>query len=190
MDKRVYKTKKGLQEALLSLLAEKPFEKINVTEICSRSSTSRVTFYTYYNDKYDLLSDVYHSLADQAQEIFIQMQKQNNPDEDFEKRLENVLDTLLSFEDNPVLSGMRMVAEQNIALMYHDFLLDCIRRFEVKYPEHLQTRYPLDSLNSFLALGFWGFLHTGKGKVTEKEKDQARELLSDIVNSSIFNGRH
>ena len=67
MDKRIIKTKKGLREALKSLLDEKPFDKINVTEICARSQTSRVTFYTYYNDKYDLLTDLYHSLADEAQ---------------------------------------------------------------------------------------------------------------------------
>ncbi|MGI5988772.1 MAG: TetR/AcrR family transcriptional regulator [Lachnospiraceae bacterium] len=186
MDKRIYKTKKGLREALKSLLAEKPFDKINVTEICRRSQTSRVTFYTYYNDKYDLLDDMYKSLADDAQEIFIRLQEKNNQEESFEKSVQNILDTLLSFENNPAFSSANMVIERDIIPIYHDFLLECIKRFEIKYPEHMQTRYPIDALNSFFAAGMWGFIHSHPGPATEDDIREARVLLTDLVNSNIF----
>lgn len=44
-----------LRQALYSLLTETPFEKISLTDICSRSMVPRSTFYRYFEDKYDLL---------------------------------------------------------------------------------------------------------------------------------------
>ena len=42
-------------KALLDLLAEMPFEKISLTDLCRVSMISRSTFYRYFEDKYDLL---------------------------------------------------------------------------------------------------------------------------------------
>lgn len=44
-----------LMMALLDLLAEMPFEKISLTDLCRVSMISRSTFYRYFEDKYDLL---------------------------------------------------------------------------------------------------------------------------------------
>ena len=44
-----------LMTALLDLLAEMPFEKISLTDLCRVSMISRSTFYRYFEDKYDLL---------------------------------------------------------------------------------------------------------------------------------------
>ncbi len=44
-----------LQMALFDLLTEKPFEKISLTELCTRSMVPRSTFYRYFEDKHDLL---------------------------------------------------------------------------------------------------------------------------------------
>ncbi|WPC24668.1 TetR family transcriptional regulator C-terminal domain-containing protein [Brachyspira hyodysenteriae] len=52
---RVKKTKKLLEDSLALLLEEKPFEDIRVIDICAKANMHRSTFYTYYNDKYELL---------------------------------------------------------------------------------------------------------------------------------------
>ena len=52
---KVNKTKKILEDALGALLEEKPFEEIRVIDICSKANMHRSTFYTYFNDKYELL---------------------------------------------------------------------------------------------------------------------------------------
>lgn len=52
---KVNKTKKTLEDALSALLEEKPFEEIRVIDICSKANMHRSTFYTYFNDKYELL---------------------------------------------------------------------------------------------------------------------------------------
>ena len=48
-------TQKLLEDSLGALLKEKSFEEIRVMDICSKANIHRSTFYTYYNDKYELL---------------------------------------------------------------------------------------------------------------------------------------
>lgn len=54
-DLRVRRTRKMLSQALFSLLLERSFEDISVTDICDRASVHRTTFYKHFNDKYYLL---------------------------------------------------------------------------------------------------------------------------------------
>ena len=54
-DRRVQKTQTLLRQALLSLLAEKPYDAIVVEEILDRANVGRSTFYMHFRDKDDLL---------------------------------------------------------------------------------------------------------------------------------------
>ncbi len=49
------RTLKQLRDTLGTLLCEKSFDEIQVTEICERSMIPKSTFYNYFDDKYDLL---------------------------------------------------------------------------------------------------------------------------------------
>ncbi|GEB32041.1 MULTISPECIES: TetR/AcrR family transcriptional regulator [Brevibacillus] len=63
-DVRVYKTKKSMARALVSLLQEKDFSQITIKDICTRSLSSQSTFYSHYTDKYDLLEKMVKHQAD------------------------------------------------------------------------------------------------------------------------------
>lgn len=54
-DLRVVKTLKQIDGALLSCLAQTPFEKITVEQLCRAALINRSTFYKYYTSKYDLM---------------------------------------------------------------------------------------------------------------------------------------
>jgi len=54
-DLRSRRTRKWLQEALLSLMKEKPFREIQITEIADRAEVSRPAFYLHYRSKEELL---------------------------------------------------------------------------------------------------------------------------------------
>lgn len=54
-DLRVVKTLKQIDQALLTCLAEAPFEKITVEQLCRAALINRSTFYKYYTSKYDLM---------------------------------------------------------------------------------------------------------------------------------------
>ena len=58
VDLRVVKTKRLLYATLLELMKEKPFEEIKVSDICNKALVNRSTFYSHYQDKYDLFSEL------------------------------------------------------------------------------------------------------------------------------------
>lgn len=64
-DFRIYRSKRDLRNALLSLLKEESFEKISVREVCDYAHINKMTFYRHYDDKYDLLNDVANSIAEE-----------------------------------------------------------------------------------------------------------------------------
>jgi AcrR family transcriptional regulator len=55
IDLRARRTRKWLQDALLSLMREKPFRDIQVTEIVDRAEVSRAAFYLHFRSKEELL---------------------------------------------------------------------------------------------------------------------------------------
>jgi AcrR family transcriptional regulator len=76
MDRRIAKTRKMLQEALLALLRETPFEKIEIQAITDRANTARVTFYRHYGTKeellLDMLADIYEELRSELTTISVE----------------------------------------------------------------------------------------------------------------------
>jgi len=61
-DLRVIKTRNLLYNTLLDLLKDYPFEKIKVSDICNKAKINRSTFYSHYNDKYELMVDFMNNL--------------------------------------------------------------------------------------------------------------------------------
>lgn len=73
-DLRVRRTRKWLQDALIGLMREKPFQEIQITELCARAQVSRPAFYLHFRSKEDLLLSHVDNIFDQfhahiAQEI-------------------------------------------------------------------------------------------------------------------------
>lgn len=62
-DARVRYTQKVLKEALLSLLKEKPINKITVKEVCELAELNRATFYAHYSDCFALLESIEDELV-------------------------------------------------------------------------------------------------------------------------------
>jgi len=61
-DRRTLKTKRAISQAFSEILKEKELRKITVQEIVDKADISRVTFYNYYLDVYDLYDKLEHQL--------------------------------------------------------------------------------------------------------------------------------
>ena len=61
-DPRVLRTRRLLRQALVELVSEQDFESITVQDITDRATLNRATLYLHYQDKYDLLEDVFHKM--------------------------------------------------------------------------------------------------------------------------------
>src|SRR5512142_1962529 len=64
---RLRRTQKLLREALIELIEEKGFEALTVGEIAERAMISRAAFYRNYQDKYDLVEQIF---AEAMQSLF------------------------------------------------------------------------------------------------------------------------
>lgn len=67
-DARVRYTKHVLKKSLLTLLKEKPINKITVKEVCELAELNRATFYTHYTDCFALMEDIEQELIDAFEE--------------------------------------------------------------------------------------------------------------------------
>lgn len=56
VDRRIQRTRKLLQDALITLILEKGYDKITVQHIIDEANVGRSTFYAHYLDKDDLMA--------------------------------------------------------------------------------------------------------------------------------------
>ena len=63
-DARVRYTQRVLKETFLSLLREKPINKITVKEVCELAGLNRATFYAHYSDCFALMDTIEQELLD------------------------------------------------------------------------------------------------------------------------------
>lgn len=64
-DRRVLYTKMFLREALLTLMKEKPVDRITPTELCRTAGINRNTFYSHYYTVRELLESIEKDLEEQ-----------------------------------------------------------------------------------------------------------------------------
>ncbi len=58
MDLRIERTRKCIRNAFIELRKTKPIEKITIKELAALASINKATFYSHYNDIYDLSEQI------------------------------------------------------------------------------------------------------------------------------------
>ena len=99
LDRRVQKTRKLLQDALIALVAEKGYEAVTIQELLEKANVGRSTFYAHFQDKEQLL----HSILEHLDELFNQHKTQvldavKNVTTDSMERIYDLSPTLSLFE--------------------------------------------------------------------------------------------
>jgi AcrR family transcriptional regulator len=69
VDRRVRRTKKSLEDALIALTLEKEYDEITIQEITDRADVGYRTFFRHYADKDDLLKDVLSTTMMELREL-------------------------------------------------------------------------------------------------------------------------
>lgn len=64
MDIRVIKSKKSIFDAFVNLRSKKELRKITVKELCEKALINKSTFYTYYEDMFDLSDKIESEVVD------------------------------------------------------------------------------------------------------------------------------
>ncbi|ANY67201.1 TetR family transcriptional regulator [Paenibacillus sp. BIHB 4019] len=69
-DRRTLRSRRAMREALLTLMANKPFQAISITEIVECAGYNRGTFYANYDSKEALLDEITNELLDKLLQSF------------------------------------------------------------------------------------------------------------------------
>ena len=172
-DLRIVKTKKILFNSLLNLMKIKNFEKIKISDICEESLVNRSTFYAHYDDKYELLIDLFEERKLSLLKVF-----EGNENKAFSKEyLMELLSILIDhIEENKEIYSAILVNNRNGILI--DFLIDAIEKDvseKLKGNSEIKNSdLPLDIIVKFYA---GGLINIGIDCITRTKKYSKKELL-------------
>lgn len=172
-DLRIVKTKKILFNSLLNLMKIKNFEKIKISDICEESLVNRSTFYAHYDDKYELLIDLFEERKLSLLKVF-----EDNENKAFSKEyLMELLSILIDhIEENKEIYSAILANNRNGILI--DFLIDAIEKDvseKLKGDSEIKSSdLPLDIIVKFYA---GGLINIGIDCITRTKKYSKKELL-------------
>ena len=90
-------TKAKIREAFWHLYQQRPIEKISIKEITSLAGYNRGTFYLYYRDVYDLLTQIEEELLGMIRTLIDEMLAQDG-EPDFERHMSFILQLTRTYE--------------------------------------------------------------------------------------------
>lgn len=171
-DLRVIKTKNLIYNTLIELMKDKTFEEIKVSDICNKALINRSTFYSHYEDKYDLLVDFINSLKN---EFISELNKNNSKLNNKEYYIELIKIFLNHIEERKEMYASIMINNRNSIMM--DILLDVVNNDLLKKmnTDEFKTSIPNDIIAKFY-LG--GVINIG----VEWLKDNKKYSKDDIIN--------
>lgn len=190
-DKRILKTKQRLKTALAELLAQTSFEQLTVKDICAQSSITRITFYTHYGDKYELLADLFREYAGKAQSRFAELQAQNNPEKEPFSSCANLFESMIDLYFDAAGSFREIALGESPYL--HFALSKCILETTQRLIEEekipVYPKYGLRRTTWFFCYGLLGLIgeaHVEGGDMA-RTREEARGILLALLRSDIFN---
>ena len=181
MDKRIEKTKHMIKSAMLNLMKKKSFNKITVKEICENAFTSRITFYTYYENKNELVEDIAADIKDEIMTHYEQLQIKNNASNNIIQAHINIIDSILETEqkyfDNTGYTPHTISPEMQL---YYFETENRLVKINPKYPEKL--------FSAFLAGGVWAYIGEAEscGHPKQATRDEIKNLLTEMLKSKLY----
>lgn len=178
-DRRVKYTKMVIIQSLLHLMEENPLSKITVTDICKLADINRSTFYTYYTDPYDLLTQIEDELFEDIKGVL-----ENSPvlDADFEfmvKILEYIAKNsalckiIFSVHDDKAIL-------QRIINLAHD---KSIAEYQSSAPK--AAKEVLELVFIFVSNGIVGIIQNWIQSNMKQDKKEVAELISKLSNHCV-----
>ena len=190
MDKRIIKTKRNIKETCIKLLNAKAFDKITVTELCEKGCVGRITFYTYYDDKYALVDEMMDDYVQEALDNYHRLQKENNPaNQPFEGYLNMLSATLdLYFSHVDFFSHARIETNPYLYTSFYNRVFENACTYMERHHEGMNPRFSMRRTATLLCNGFWGI---ASDAVTDKKslaqsKKEIFDMYRAVLSSDLF----
>lgn len=190
MDKRTIKTKRNLKLTLAKMLASQPFEKITVSQLCAIGETSRITFYTYYEDKYALAEDIFEDFVSEAVEDYHRLQGLNNAGNESMGGYMNMLDCILNLYYNHIDFFSETTSSKNPYLYscFYRHIFRSVQDYVERHRKNIIPKYSAKQTAALLCNGLWGVINEcyDSTKHPDAMRKAVTDMYTDILMSDIF----
>lgn len=167
-----------------------PFEKITVKAICEESKTSRITFYTHYHDKYELVDDLSEDMLAAAQKEYVKLQEKNNKNRNPITSYCNFLECILNmyYQNLDFFSHTSPNENPYLNFYFYKYILKYLEIHTKKRSSSLKPKYSAKKIAGFLCYGLWGFITEGLAEKcsVEEIKAEALSILKRLLQSEIL----
>ena len=191
-DKRIIKTKNHLKSTLIKMLEDQSFDKITVKDLCEKSQTSRITFYTHFDDKYELAETIFKDMIDEIISDFNAKQPKTTPQSPSEAYC-RLLDCILDFYCKNIgfFSHITLNENQYLYFLFRKYITNYVGIFAEKLSSSAKLGYSPKKISGFLCFGLWGFINMGleDGFSFTALKRETREILEKIIDSDIITNK-
>lgn len=189
-DIRIVKTKRHLKQALVKMLEDTPFEKLTVAELCRRAETSRITFYTHYDDKYDLTEELFDDYVNEAARDYRRLQEENNTKRTALLGYYNMIDCILNLYSRNRRMFAALNAEKNPYLYsaFYQHIFRSVYDFITVHRKQMTPKYPQRQVAALICNGLWGVISECFTREDEvgKVRGDIISMFNDILRSGIF----
>ncbi|MDE6242253.1 MAG: TetR/AcrR family transcriptional regulator [Anaeroplasmataceae bacterium] len=192
-DLRIVKTKKALKNALLDLLKTETFEKISVSKICEYAKVNRVTFYSHYQDKYDLFQSYIEEIKnDILKNAYSIVSKTNSSVENLNYFFSNIFINMINVIHKEREIIIHFGKQENSMLMYmiNTSAYKSLKEVFSQLKNHFRLKYDEEYIISFIVGGTNYMIHNWmlKDKMLEIDhfKKQIKSFLNDLNKSELL----
>ena len=192
IDMRTKRTKKALKHAMYKLLLEKSYEKISVTDLCELAEVNRVTFYTHYSDKSELLNELLEEISKSIEEEsnkYLKTHQSEDPIRDYALMVTNSI-YHVCVKNKDVISSLNK--QQSVLLLGIIDQIMIKRGLETleKLKDEIHLNFPPDFIIKFLLGGVSKVTYEWSLKennLCEKEFfDHIYKLIYELLKSQIL----
>lgn len=191
-DMRTKRTKKALKTAINKLMETRTVEKISVTDICELAEVNRVTFYTHYNDKFELLEDLMNDIMQaigQNNKKYYELYKTGDPIKDFTMVISHSI-YKTCFENKKLLLVLEKYENKKLAEMMEKAVFNEGLKIIDTLKNTLEFNYPTNFIINFLMGGFSKLIFDYALKENELTEEKFfiyfDKLFYSILKSNLF----
>jgi AcrR family transcriptional regulator len=175
-DLRIQRTQKAIIDTFYELLEEKHFSSITIIDICDRALINRGTFYTHFQDKYQLLEKcVYDMMMALDEEV-----DRVHGDSDMVVYYNDMFDVAIAFLESNRRRIKTIITKADSNLVFnkvHEIIKQNIMKKVGRLPS--KTRVPLEVLAEFFA---GGLIQVVKWWLTEDPIYPAEQIKLHLYN--------
>jgi AcrR family transcriptional regulator len=137
MDRRIIKTQSVIRNAFLTKLVSSDLDDISIDLLCQEANINRSTFYSHYNNIYDLFESIENEFILKFQEFAVDIRQEDSS-------ISNVLYSILTYVKEHGQALVTIIKSPNSV-----FLNRILQDYKPKSYEEWNKWHDYGSLNSF-----------------------------------------